>query len=79
MIDVRSLMSIMYLHIQMKALSFLRMLPACQTWELIFSAPIRVIGRSSHFQEQPPAPGKNTDGETMRREGYDILPFVTKI
>ena len=52
---------------------------ASLTWELIFSAPIRLIGRSSHFQEQPPAPGKNTDGETMRRKGYDTLPFVTKI
>lgn len=62
-----------------EALSFSRTLPACQTWELIFSASIGVISRSSHFQEQLPAPGKNTDGETMRREGYDILPFVTKI
>ena len=62
-----------------EALSFSRTLPACQTWELIFSAPIRAISRSSHFQEQLPVPGKNTDGATTRREGYDILPFVTKI
>ena len=47
-------MSIMCPHIQMKALSFSRTLPACQTWDLIFSAPIGGMGSSARFREQPP-------------------------